>query len=378
MSGATAAGTEDGGLHPTDEPKTDTLATGTIDTSPLAPPTFDIVGDSFEARGNSRGALVGETLQRHFDVHLRLFALAGHSEQQVRSLALRMLDSSDQWWPGFGDEVTAIASASGVEAWQAAALQARTELLIARRECTVIAQTQPPAVVQAWDWHNELRHAWHAQRVTGTRLAFAGITEHGICAKIGRNEAGLGLTLAILSHADDTPSGVPIHVLCYRLLAEAASLDEAEEIARSARLGGSSAITLVSREGTWCLELCPEGVAAVAPINGWLLHTNHFIASEFAQDSRVFRGDPDSHERMQLLEERTGHRGHVNDASELVPLLRTTPGNDIGNICCVPREDAEFGVRWETLATVTVTPERLSVQPGSPIQNAAEVSGLTV
>lgn len=351
---------------------------GTIDTSGLRPRTFDIVGSSFRERGLVRGQLAGPTMRAHFDTHMRLFALAGHDARAVERIALELLDAADAWWPGFADEVTAIARAAAMERWQAAALQGRTELLVARRECTIIAHEDPPAAAQAWDWHHELRHAWHAQRVRGTRFAFAGITEHGISAKIGRNEAGLGLTLAILSHADDVPSGVPIHVVCYRVLAESSTLDEAESLVRTAAVGGSSALTLVAREGVRCVEICPDGVSTAPGTNGWVNHTNHFVAREFAQDSRVFRGDPDSHERLQLLDERAAAATPSSDARELVPLLRTVPGRDIGNICCVPRAEAAFGTRWETLATVSVTPDRLTVQPGSPVDDREALPGLTL
>jgi len=349
---------------------------------------LEIGGSTAHDRGVDRGRQVGGVVRTHWPVYLDLFAIAGWSQAEVREHALASLDALGDWWPDGRDEVLGVADGAELPAWIAAALAARTEMLVARggpdasahpgRECTILATTEPAAAAQVWDWHRELQHAWHAQQVRGGPLAYAGITEHGICAKVGMNEAGVGVLLAILSHVDDRPGGVPIHSVLQRILAEARTVDAALAIARSAAVTSSSVVTLVGPTAgggrtAAAVELSPAGAELVAPIvDGqgarWLPRSNHFLSERLASGSRTFRGDPDSPDRLRLLEHRIAARSTaVTDAADLVPMLRTTPGEEIGDICCVAQPDQPLGRAWQTLATVAIDASGLTIVDGSPL-----------
>ena len=65
------------------------------------------------------------------------------------------------------------------------------------------------------------------------------LTEFGVLAKIGVNDAGLGVMLNMLHHgADDQRPvgepriGFPVHVLLRTLLEDCASVDEARDLVR--------------------------------------------------------------------------------------------------------------------------------------------------
>ncbi|MCH1881811.1 C45 family peptidase [Agrococcus sp. ARC_14] len=350
---------------------------------------LEIAGATPRDRGIDRGRQVAAVVREHWPVHLGLFALAGWSEQEVREHALASLDALGAWWPDGRDEILGVAEGAGVEPWIAAALGARTELLVAKggpdahaaRECTILATVAPAAAAQVWDWHRELADAWHAQQVRGGPLAFAGITEHGIGAKVGMNEAGVGVLLAILSHTDDRPGGVPVHSVLHRVLAEAETADAAVAIAASAPVTSSSVLTIVGPTAAGgrtvvAIELSPAGSERVSPEpdragQQWLPRTNHFLSERLAAGSRTFRGDPDSDDRLRLLRERIDARAGldpVRAASDLVPMLRTAPGAELGDICCVARPEQPFGRAWQTLATVAIDERGLTITEGSPLE----------
>lgn len=351
---------------------------GSAPTAVSAMQLIHIGGDSPAARGADRGRQVGATIRDHWPIYLELFAIAGWQPADVERLALESFELLGEWWPDGAAEVAAIADGAELELWISMALAARTELLVANspaaKECTILATVEPATMAQVWDWHRELSTAWHAQVVTGGRLAHAGVTEHGMCAKVGMNEAGVGVLLAILSHADDRPVGVPIHSVIHRLLTEAATVDEAMAIARSAAVGSSSVLTVVGPTGhgepdwtTTAIELSPAGNVELAPTDGWLPHTNHFLHPDLAARSRTFRGDPDSTERLDLLWQRIDALGGSPDrAVDLVPMLRTEPGADPANICCVPRPDQPLGRAWQSLATVAIDRTGMTITEGSP------------
>lgn len=347
---------------------------------------LEVGGATPYLRGVDRGRQVADVVARHWPVHLELFALAGWNEDEVRAHGLASLDALGAWWPEGRAEILGVAAGAGLDVWVAAALGARTELLVAKdgpdghadagqpgRECTILATEQPATAAQVWDWHRELAGAWHAQQVRGGRFSYAGITEHGICAKIGMNTRGVAVLLAILSHADDHAGGVPVHSVLHRVLTESATVEEAVAIAESAPVTSSSVLTLIGPSAAGpraarAVELSPAGSAPVEPEDGWLPRTNHFLAPELAGGSRTFRGDPDSADRLQLLRQRIATRTEpVRNAADLVPMLRTAPGQEIGDICCVARPEQPLGRAWQTLATVAVDESGITVTKGSPL-----------
>lgn len=331
-----------------------------------------VTGSSARERGVCRGRQVASVVHEHWPIHLELFRAVGRDDAGIEQAAMASFDALTEWWPEGAEEVRGVAEGADLPLWRAAALNARTELLIseaavhAGRECTIVATTDPVAAAQTWDWHRELNQAWHAQRVEGTPVGFTGITEHGICAKIGRNDAGIGLLLAILSHRDDSAGGVPIHLVAHRVLSECRTLREAIDVARGAPVSSSSVFQLTAPDSVAAIELSPSGNETLAPQGRWYLHTNHFLAPSLAEGSRTFRNDPDSQERMTMLVERAAPEPRISGGADLVPMLTSRPGEDIGNICCYPRPDQPLGKAWQTLATVWMDRAGLVISEGTP------------
>ncbi|WP_111720241.1 C45 family peptidase [Homoserinimonas sp. OAct 916] len=341
--------------------------------------------DPFE-RGQQRGAAIRGTLREGINVYLDLFETVGVDRETVRRQAENAVSVTEGWHAPLAEEMRGTAEGAGLEVWQIAALNARTEILSGATrgdstgsdvtrpgECsTIVSTVQSPVGVQTWDWHEELADCWHLQSVRGTPRAFVGLTEHGILGKIGINDAGVGVMLNILGHRSDRVEGVPVHLLCARVLAEASSLAEAIDILRSAPVTTSSTISVVSPEEAAMVELSPDGSAVLRPRDGVLLHTNHFLDARLAAGEKPGMYEPDSQHRLDVLAARVASATMPVATAELVPYLLSAPG-DVAQLCCVPAPGAVFGDRWATLATIELDAEAhaMTVTAGSPVDVVA-------
>ncbi|MFD3661520.1 C45 family autoproteolytic acyltransferase/hydrolase [Streptomyces sp. NPDC058659] len=355
-----------------------------------------ISGDSPRRRGEDRGRQAREGIRRAWQVYEELFATvaAGASSSarmpDVAALALRTVDATRAWAPELVEEMEGVAEGAGMPFRTIAALNARTEILAeagAPRagECSTLVRTDGAGTAggQCWDWHEELADAWHLQTVTGDVRGFAGITEHGILAKIGVNDAGVGVLFNILGHADDAATGVPVHLVARQVLGAAGSFEEAVALLTAAPVSASTVITVVTADRAVSVELAPGGSAVVAPDDrGWLVRTNHFLDPALAAGELRGRREPETYDRHRLLttrvREHTGRLGTGPLAARpltpgplgtdtLVDLL-TAHREDGAEVCCHAPAEGTLGGRWATLATVAVDPaeKRLLVHDGGP------------
>jgi isopenicillin-N N-acyltransferase-like protein len=115
------------------------------------------------------------------------------------------------------------------------------------------------------------------------------------------------------------------------------------------------------------VELSPEGAEVIRPTGGHLLHTNHFLAPRLAKGEKTELYQPDSQQRIDLLERRVSAAFQPAAPQDLVPYLCSVPG-DGAELCCVPAPNAGLGSRWATLATVGIDPatNTLLASPGAP------------
>jgi isopenicillin-N N-acyltransferase-like protein len=332
----------------------------------LAPPP---VVRSAEPDAHERGVALGgaerDGILACWAGYERLF------DANPRDFAEATMARIHEWAPGLAAEIEGIASGAGLETWQVAALNARTEILArGRGECSTFVC--PPRTIQTWDWHEHLTgiaFVWELEPRAGHVVRT--FTEYGMVGKIGINSAGLAVHLNILHHASDGDGvGVPVHVVARRILDEAQSVDEAAEIARSADVCASTVITAVDRTSAACLELCPDGLAELRPHDGVLLHTNHFLDPRLAEGEDAREEDPGSWDRLTRLEQRVDE---LRDASDHVELADAMLHHD-APICCHPEDGAPFGERYATLATISFDLEagRMHLRAGGPCAAGAE------
>lgn len=347
--------------------------------------TFTSTTTDPAVRGAELGAAFGAQYRRTAELYLGHFAELGIAEAEVRGIAERSHAALAAWAPGLSAEAEAIAAAAGMEPWRVAAVGARTEVLAvapprAVSECSTavhVSAADPAESIQTWDWHDHLvPEALLLAFVAANGLRVKTFTEFGTAAKIGVNSAGLGLHFNILSHRTDSAmGGVPVHAIARRVLEEARSLDEAEEIAASARISASTVLTVFesrpngSRAAS--LELSPTGVRAVEPgADGWLFHTNHFLDPILAGGDTM-PADSTTAERFAHLDRVRGSLAGLDPADRALAACGGL-GAD-ADICVSPDLTLPSVDQWGTLLTITVDPVEfaLDVFPGAPDRAAA-------
>ncbi|MGZ0711090.1 C45 family autoproteolytic acyltransferase/hydrolase (plasmid) [Coraliomargarita sp. W4R53] len=333
-----------------------------------------ITGNTPAEIGRARGLAIREGIEAAYRGYAEIFRAVGVTEEAERSGALASLAAIEEWRPQIAEELRAVSEASGMPLERLMALNARTEILALgsgpSHECSTVAIRFGGEMhsVQTWDWHIDLAGFWHTQNVAGPGYRFAGVTEKGILAKIGLNEAGLAVNFNILGHEQDGPGGVPVHVLAYEVLRSCSTVAEAVALVRATSVSASTSLTLTDVHGSCSLEVTPVGVFEVPLRADYLIRTNHF------QDETPLGGqkenyEPDSIARLELVDERIKANRPV-DLVELVALLES--GEAEPPLSCVPDLSSPLGDRWATLATVAMTPSAAHIQvlDGMPTQAA--------
>jgi isopenicillin-N N-acyltransferase-like protein len=179
------------------------------------------------------------------------------------------------------EELQGIANGAEVSVRELLAVNARTELTSGRHECSVIGEGN--VLAQNWDWHPDLQESTVLWIVRENGGWFATLTEAGMLAKIGMNDAGLGVCLNLLRCSEDGGlEGTPIHLLMRRTLA-CRSVEEAVELLTAARVSASSAVTVATPGDIVTVELSPGG-AKVLPGG---THTNHFLVAPRAGEDVI-------------------------------------------------------------------------------------------
>ena len=335
---------------------------------------FDLSGETPAELGRARGRALRDTIAAAYQGYAAIFRALGVSEEAEREAAVASFDAVEGWRPEIAEELRAVADASGLSLDRLMALNARTEILAMgaapAHECSTVAIRLGGAMhsVQTWDWHVDLAEFWHTQTVSGMGYRFAGITEQGILAKIGLNEAGLAVNFNILGHAADGPGGVPVHLLAYAVLRECASVDEAIALVRATPVSASTALTLTDLRVACSLEVTPVGVFEVPLREGYLIRTNHFQHPTPLSEQKASY-EPDSTERFDLVEQRI-EAGRPADLAALVSLLESGEGDP--PLSCVADPAMPLGDRWATLATTVMSPaeRRVQVLDGMPTEAA--------
>lgn len=330
-------------------------------------------GANPRGRGLDRGRQLADGIAATVRGYTELFADHGIASADRDAAAEASLAALRDWDPGQHAEVLGVAEGAGLTPSQLAVVLARTEILTLSprppAECSTVAYAATGASVsaQTWDWYARFARCWHVHEVAALpgQQAHAGFAEYGMTGKIGLNAAGVGVHLNILQHRDDAPGGVPIHAVLARILAEATSVEEGVEIVRSAATTSSSLVTLVSADAVAMVEVGPGGVS-VLDGEGWLHHTNHFLAPDRREGGLVLDSIKSTFERLAYLERATAERPVPASSADLVPTL-CSPLPD-ATVALLPDAALPASERGATLVTVHLDPARgcCTISPGVP------------
>jgi isopenicillin-N N-acyltransferase-like protein len=281
-------------------------------------------------------------------------------------------------------EIEGIAEGSGRPVREIAAINARTEILVAANptglnECSSVVSLPPgraPFGVQTWDWYDAMSDGWLHWAIPhpdGRRVET--VTEFGMLGKIGVNDSGVGVMLNMLHHKNDESArqdgsiGYPVHLLSRRIMDEATSFDEAAEIA-SLPTSASTSLTVLDRSGQAAtFELFPGGPGRRDASDGVLVRTNSFVSPEGEGGCLASTISESSVIRLEKLRTAFTDGPPSTPADVIAAMTDHDPGPDgTGAICCHPDRSMDPVFWHRTLATVAIDVEngRLDVRPDGP------------
>ncbi len=292
-------------------------------------------------RGEAFGRAQATKIQHSLAVYERMFAETGVLPGDVRV---------PEW---AGEELAGMAAGADVPLTALLALNARTEILAGAgpTECSVVGAGG--LLAQNWDWHPELSESTVVWVVDQGPSWFVTLTEAGMLAKIGLNDAGLGVCLNLLrSSADGGHDGTPIHVLLRQVLATCRSVDDAVALLTDATVSASSAVTVATAGDVATVELAPGGANVLRGAVG--AHTNHFL-------------EPPIGARDTMESESTVPRLQVVRSAPLLDALRSHDGHPDG-VCRHLDETLPWAEQVVTVASVVMNLAhlRFHVASGQP------------
>ncbi len=283
--------------------------------------------------------------------------------------------------PQHAEEIAGIAEGAGLTPQQVASVNARTELLVAanptgRTECSTVVSLPPglpPVAVQTWDWYDAMSDGWFTWTIPmPDGRVVETVTEYGMLAKIGVNDRGVAVMLNMLHHANDVEAvatgemGHPVHLLARAILDDAASADQAVEIASAPWTSASTSLTVVDDRGSAAsVELFPGGPGVLVPTEGVLVRTNHFV-SEAGRDGCLAASIGVSTElrREHLVE------AFADDPPQTAQDVLDAMNHHLadGGVCRHPITSTDPRLWHRTLATVVLDPagRSLEVQENGP------------
>lgn len=311
-------------------------------------------------RGHQHGVALNAEIEKTLNYYLSLFALP---EKQLLQQARQYRDIIAEFDARYCEEIEGIAAGAGIDAEFIYMLNARSEILnnLSIPECTTVFNQPTGLLAQNWDWSETLEPVITLLRIEnelGHKLVT--LTEPGILAKVGMNNAGLAVSLNILKSAERL-KGLPVHVLL-RAFLDCRRLDEVEEVLKRVSVGKASHVLVADAKSQYlCIEFSGNKHYLIkADHHGLIIHTNHYLADESLNQAEAF---PSTRERHFRASEMLSYER--SDAGVKKVLLDQSQG--LSSICR-PYSDsalANFG-RVGTVFSLMMKPSAQSmlIRPG--------------
>ena len=322
-------------------------------------------------------------------------SMAFYSESVLPALGLTWGEMCDavssripRWAAEHGDlfeEIAGIAAGSGLDVAEVVALNTRAsfgqtksrsaEAPAADEGCTSFTVLPSASrdghmlTGQNWDYLEGIRPSIVLLHITpeiGPVMLM--VVEAGQLGRNGANTAGIALYANGLSSRLRYPRGLPSPLWRRQILREAGIVD-ALSAATSLPRADSTNIIVSHRDGFAIdIETWPKTARWLHPQNGWLVHTNHYLAEIPPEVAATYRPSPDSilrYGRAHQLMDEAARRGVT--VEDLERMLRDHFGDGRG-ICTHARRDVGPHQRWETVASVItdLTAGVMSVAGGVP------------
>jgi isopenicillin-N N-acyltransferase-like protein len=334
--------------------------------------------------GRQIGEAAGEEIRGFCAVAL---SLVHKSVRVSRAAAERVIASSLQlaeaYAPSMVEELRGIAEAARVSLADVMLLQIRNQLRPdADAGCTSLACgidsfRASGIVAQNWDNDPALQpFTVVLTRRPAGRPAFMTVTQAGLIAYIGFNEAGIGVCLNTLP-APSRPLGVP-HYFTVRGIYEAKSLAGAVEAVRRAERAIPANIMLSTPEGPADLEVTLENVHVLRSQGAErITHANHCRHAELQAVNEQFPDLIQSRDRQARIDALLDDQASSSQLEHVKQILRDHVGYP-RSICRHANEDPGTG-HWETVFSVVSEPTagQMWISRGPPCQNPYELYSLS-
>jgi isopenicillin-N N-acyltransferase like protein len=328
-------------------------------------------------RGVTYGRLAANWIRDGLDYYRVVFAEAGLHGSRLEQASARLAEEIGGFDPDMLLELEGIASGAGVTLGEVISLNARSELMRMPDDgCTAIACLPNASdghtlLAQNWDWHPSRVATGVLMRILPddgpAMLTFA---EAGVLARCGLNEQGLGVVgNALECKGCAAPGGVPVALLRRRLLGCGTLAEALHEVCEAPR-GTSVNHMIATAEGdAIACETTPQEVYEVAPQDGLIAHSNHFLSPR-AQQELIDTGialHPDTLQRAPRMR-------------ELLKAHRPAEATDVREALCdhdgypdsICRHATVVETRtWTTVASVVMDlcDRRMWLATGQPCEN---------
>lgn len=300
------------------------------------------------------------------------------SRQRATEIAARSTEFARGYGPEMLEELNGMAESSGVPFAELMLLQVRNQLRPdADAGCTSLSLASPAVaargaiVAQNWDNDPALDpFTIVLTRKPSGRPALVNLTQAGLIAYIGFNDAGIGVCLNTLP-APSREAGVP-HYFTVRGIYEADSLAGAVDAVRRAERAIPANIMLATPQGPADLEVTLDDVYVLAGEQGQVTHANHCKHPDLAGVNDAFSELIESHPRQRRIDALLGRAGSPLGLEAVKAALRDHEGHP-RSICRHPNDDPQTGY-WQTVFSVIIEPQerRMHVSRGAPCEHPYE------
>lgn len=334
--------------------------------------------------GRQIGEAAGEEIRGFCEVALPLVNKTVRvSRKTADEIVADALRSAEHYSPNMLEEIRGMAEGARVSTQDIMLLQVRNQLQPeADAACTSLAlagQEQRPGsqlVAQNWDNDPVLQpFTVVLTRRPRDKPALMTVTQAGLIAYIGFNEAGIGACLNTLP-APSRRFGVP-HYFTLRGIYETTSLDAAVHAVERASRAIPANIMLSTPQGPADFEVTLERVHVLRDgAAGGITHANHCRHPELLPINKQFPELIQSHQRQWRIDQLLNLPQRNLDFEGVKSVLRDHEGYP-RSICRHTNDDPATGF-WETIFSVIIEPQarRMHVSRGTPCEHPYEMYAL--
>ncbi len=240
-------------------------------------------------RGQVYGEAAGNSIKKLLEIYKELFFKnSGLAWNKILPMLDPYIDKTKAFAPELLDEIKGIATGANLTFKDIFAINARSEILfdlnIFTDECSTLValpgstKNRSTILAQNWDWYKETESCQVILKIAQRENipSIVTFTEAGQLAKIGMNNAGIGLVVNTLS-ADRAKVGIPWIFISRRILESSRMTQAMGSVLNSPK--GHSMNFLIAHEDGEAVDIetsCIEN-NIIFPQKNTLAHTNHYI-----------------------------------------------------------------------------------------------------